>query len=141
MAIGKLHLLLLHFPIALIITAALADILWLWRKKDFYRNAGFYCILLGAAAAIPTAITGMLLMGTMNLTGEFAELGEVHETFGILAAVAAVAAGALRALVRNRPSGLWAYAYAALIAGAVVLVGLAGHFGGQLAFGKDYLSI
>ena len=34
MAIGKLHLLVLHFPIALILAAGLADLLWLiWRTE------------------------------------------------------------------------------------------------------------
>lgn len=69
MAIGKLHLLVLHFPLALIIVAALADALWLRWRKSLFREAGYYCILLGAMAAIPTMITGSMLIDTLKLRG------------------------------------------------------------------------
>lgn len=35
---------------------------------------------------------------------------------------------------------MWAYAYAVLIAGSLVLVVLTGHYSGMLAFGRDFLS-
>ncbi len=140
MAIGKLHLLVLHFPLALIIVAALADGLWLWRRKVLFREAGYFCILFGAAAAIPTMITGLMLIGTMSLTPDAASVGEMHESLGIMTASVAVVAAAVRVFLRNNLSGMWAWVYGMLILAALVLVGLTGHYGGLLAFGKDYLS-
>ena len=140
MAIEKLHLLVLHFPVALLIAAGLADGLWLWRRKGIFRDAGYFCILLGAAACIPTMVTGLMLIGTMGLTGEAADLGETHESLGMISTAAAVLAAGIRASRGNKLSGPWAYAYAAVILGCLALVGLTGHFGGMLAFGKDYLS-
>jgi uncharacterized membrane protein len=139
-AIGKLHVLLLHFPVALIIVAALADALWLRWRKPLFREAGYYCILLGALAAIPTMITGSMLIDTLKLTVSEAALGEIHETLGILTTSIVVLAAGVRLLGRNKLTKTWAWMYGALMAGLLVLVSLTGHFGGMLAFGKDYLS-
>lgn len=137
MALGKLHLLLLHFPIAMIVAAALADGLWLWRRGSLLSAAGYWCILLGAAAAIPTALTGSLLMDRMTLPDP--ALGETHEALGWAAMGLALAAAGVRLAGRNRLAGRWGWVYAVLLTGALVVVSLAGHWGGRLAFGDDYL--
>ncbi|MFA6132770.1 MAG: DUF2231 domain-containing protein [Phycisphaerae bacterium] len=139
MTFGKLHLLVLHFPLALILAAGLADALSLRWRGGFFRQAALYCLALGALAAIPTVITGSLLLDSLNLTGDAAGLGETHEGLGIAALCVALSALGLRVFRRNNLSGLWAIGYAAMIIGAVALVGLAGHWGGLLAFGRDYL--
>lgn len=51
-----------------------------------------------------------------------------------------VLAAGVRVFGRNKLTKTWAWLYGALMAGSVVLVSLTGHFGGLLAFGKDYLS-
>ena len=140
MAIGKLHVLVLHFPLALIIAAALADALWLRWRKPLFLQAGYFCIVLGALAAIPTMITGSMLIDTLKLTPDEANLGEIHETLGILTMSVAVAAAGLRVFGRNKLTRSWAWMYGALMAASLVLVSLTGHFGGLLAFGTDYLS-
>jgi uncharacterized membrane protein len=136
---GKLHLLVLHFPIALILMTALADLLWLWRPRSLFKEAGYFCIVLGALASIPTVVTGWILIESMNLSGEAVNLGEMHETLGLLTTMVALLAAVTRILQRNRLSGLWGYAYALLIAACVVLISLTGHYGGMLAFGRNYL--
>jgi uncharacterized membrane protein len=42
MDFGKMHLLVLHFPIALIVAAAVADVLRLITRRPFFRNASLY---------------------------------------------------------------------------------------------------
>jgi uncharacterized membrane protein len=140
MAIGKLHLLVLHFPIALILAAALADMLYLLRRKAFYKDAGFYCIILGALGAIATMATGSMLIDTLNLTGEYHDLGETHEALGITTMIVAILAAGVRVFFRNNLPRIWAWVYGALILAAVALVSVTGHYGGLIAFGKDYLS-
>ncbi|MEI7835361.1 MAG: DUF2231 domain-containing protein [Planctomycetota bacterium] len=139
MVVAKLHLLILHFPIAMILAAVMADALWLWLRKPIFRESGCWCIVVGAAAAIPTVITGFLFLDGMTLSGEMAELGETHETLGVITMSLALAAAAIRLAARNRLAGRWAYVYAVLVAAAAIFVGLAGHWGGMLAFGEDYL--
>lgn len=139
MVVSKLHLLVLHFPIGLILAAVLADALWLWLRRPLFKEAGYWCIVLGALAAIPTVITGFMLMNGMGFTGEAAEIGETHESLGVITMCLALAAAGIRLAARNRLARLWGYAYAALIAGSAVLVAMAGHWGGMLAFGENYL--
>jgi uncharacterized membrane protein len=140
MEIGKLHLLVLHFPLALIIVAAFADAVSLWRRQGLFKDAGYFCIVVGAITAIPAVITGLILLPTLQLTGEMADLGEMHESLGLIATCLAVGAAGVRLYRRNRLGGLWAVAYAILIVASVALISLTGHYGGMLAFGKDYLS-
>ncbi|MGA2266327.1 MAG: DUF2231 domain-containing protein [Phycisphaerae bacterium] len=140
MALGKLHLLVLHFPIALVLAAALADVLWLWRRKTFFGEAGFYCLLVGAISAVPTMAAGLMLISTMSLSGQIAQLGEVHESLGIITTTVVLLTAGLRVALRNRLSGLWGWAYGVLMLASVVLITLTGHYGGLLAFGPDYLS-
>ena len=93
-------------------------------------------LLLGKclAAAIPAVITGSLLIDALNLTGALADIGETHESLGIMTMSVALLAPVVRAIRRNKLSGLWAYGYGVLIAGALVLVVLTGHYGGLLAW-------
>ncbi len=140
MALGKLHLLVLHFPVALVLTVALADVIWLRWRKPIFQLAGYFCLLLGTLACIPTMATGLMLIDTLKFTPEEASLAETHETLGIMTVMVVVLAAVVRAWRKNKLSGMWACAYGLLIAGSVALVGVTAHYGGLLAFGKDYLS-
>ena len=93
-----------------------------------------------AAAAIPTMITGLVLIDTLTLTPDAAALGEIHESLGIMTTMVAVLAAVVRVAGKNTLAGLWGYVYGVAILGSLVLVSLTGHYGGMLAFGRDYLS-
>ncbi|MFB3892812.1 MAG: DUF2231 domain-containing protein [Phycisphaerae bacterium] len=141
---GVLHLLVLHFPIALIMAALLADALWLITRKAFFRAAGFYCIILGALSAIPTVITGDMLSDSMQFSGDRAALLETHEGLGITTMIVALVAASWRLvgsawLARGTKFGWWPHLYGLLIVAAGVLVTLTGHWGGMLLLGPDYL--
>ncbi len=139
MAFGKLHLLILHLPIALILAAGFADLVFLLSRKYFWSAAGFYCVVCGALTAIPTAITGYVLLSGMSLAGAQADIAETHEGLGISVAIVVSVAALIRLIRWNRLKSWWAYLYGLAVAGAVVLVCLAGHYGGVLAFGAGYL--
>lgn len=140
MELGKLHVVLVHFPIALALSAALADLLWAATRREFFRHAGFYCLILAAISVIPVAITGDQLLDSMSLPPALAPLGETHQVLGIASLVLILLATAVRALRRNQPTGYWLIAYAVLIVAVATCISLTGHYGGMLAFGKDYLS-
>jgi uncharacterized membrane protein len=139
MDLGKFHVLLVHFPIALTLAAAAADILWVWRRKDFYRQAGFYCLLLAAASAIPTVFTGDQHLDAQQYTGVMAQIGETHGDMGMITLGLVAAAAVVRAVRKNRPRRWWLAGYVVLIAAAAVMVSITAHWGGKLTFGPDYL--
>ena len=140
MHIGKLHVVILHFPIALIVAAVVADLLWLAARRAFFKDAGLYCLLGALVTAPPVVLTGWYALGSAGYTGDLAELAEWHEHMGITTLVLVIAASAVR-LARLKWQAKWlTVAYPILAAAMFIAVSIAGHLGGQIGFGKDYLS-
>jgi uncharacterized membrane protein len=54
----KLHPAIVHFPIALITIAALFAVLSLFFKKEFFKGAAFWNLLIGVVCAIAAVLTG-----------------------------------------------------------------------------------
>src|SRR3954468_9596974 len=55
----NLHVILIHFPIALLIAGTLIEVFaWLWRRSGFLA-AGRWMLLIGGLAMIPSATAGM----------------------------------------------------------------------------------
>src|SRR6267378_1412627 len=54
------HVVLIHFPIALLITGAAFDFLSQWTKRRGLAEAAYYNFLVAAISAVPTLATGFL---------------------------------------------------------------------------------
>lgn len=139
MGLGKFHVILVHFPIALALAAVLGDVLWIIWRKDFFRGAALYCLLLAALAAIPTVVTGDIHLDDKEYTGEYQSLAEKHEEFGIASMCVLIAAALVRSLRRNRPTGWWLGAYVLLVAAIAALISITGYYGGDLSHRPGYL--
>ena len=143
MQLGKLHLLLLHLPIALIVATAAADLLWAITRRKFFDHAGLYC-LLGALVTAPlTVLTGSMLLDSM-FEGHNPPLPEPllagqHETAGYIALSVIVAAAVIRVLWQVKNWNWLKAIYILLIIASSVTIGIVGHLGGQLVFGENYL--
>src|SRR5690606_21895497 len=82
----ELHPAIVHFPIALITIAALFAVLSLFFKKEFFKGAAFWNLLIGVVCAIAAVLIGF--MEEQNLVHN----DEIHQTlvkhkftgFGIL---------------------------------------------------------
>jgi uncharacterized membrane protein len=57
-SIGKFHLLLVHFPIALVLAAAASELVVITTPRKAWRTVGIANIRAGAAIGVVTAITG-----------------------------------------------------------------------------------
>lgn len=124
--IGKFHILILHLPIGLIFGALLGE---LWSMVSRSEVAGVrFCAALGSITAVLTSLLGWF--HAMQVGGE---LLEAHRWFGTAAMVTS-----LSLLYTSTRSGKWFFR-ASLFATSA-LIGLAGHYGGMLVHGKDFLS-
>lgn len=56
--LGKLHVPIVHFPIALLIAAAAGDLWFAWRGRPAIHEVVRFCVALGAAAAVLGAALG-----------------------------------------------------------------------------------
>jgi uncharacterized membrane protein len=54
------HVVLIHFPIALFITAVAFDLLGHWTKRRGLAQAAYYNLLVAAISTVPVLVTGLL---------------------------------------------------------------------------------
>lgn len=54
------HVVLIHFPIALFITAVAFDLIAYWTKRRTFADAAYYNLLVAAVATVPVVVTGIL---------------------------------------------------------------------------------
>jgi uncharacterized membrane protein len=132
---GRLHPLLVHFPIALVLIAAIAELVSLTTRFPEWHMVAVANVRAGAAFAIASAAAGWLLASSRIV--EASPALEWHRWLGVAGAVAAVAAALATSEMDRPPRRLWLYRIALFWAAA--LVGVAGHFGALLVWGADFL--
>ena len=52
------HAMAVHFPIALLMAGFLSELIVLFIKKTFFRQAAFYLVILGALGSIVSYLAG-----------------------------------------------------------------------------------
>jgi uncharacterized membrane protein len=132
---GRLHPLLVHFPIALILVAAVAELVSLATASPEWHTVAMANVRAGAAFAIATAGAGWLLASSRIV--EASPVLEWHRWLGLAAAVASLAAALATSETDRPPRRRWLYRIALFWAAALVAV--AGHFGAALVWGADFL--
>jgi uncharacterized membrane protein len=134
--VGRLHPLLIHFPIALVIAAALAEGAALVTADDGWRTVAVGNVRAGAVFALLATIAGWRLAVAPDI--EVSPLLEWHRWLGTVAAGAALAAALATGGIRRRSAvGVPIYRIALFTAGTLVAV--TGHFGGLLVWGANFL--
>ena len=114
MEIGKLHVILVHFPIALALSAVLADVLYGITRNEFFRISGMYCLILAAIAIIPTVYTGweMLEMEESKLSPVYLSIAHTHRNLAITSLVLVLSAAIVRISQKNHLKKWWIAVYA-----------------------------
>jgi uncharacterized membrane protein len=134
--IGRLHPLLIHFPIALVIAAAVAELVAIVTADERCHTVAVVNVRAGAMFALLAAITGWRLALAAQLEGS--ALLEWHRWLGAVTAAATLAAALATTDVRRR-STLGVLTYRTALFGAGTLVAITGHFGGLLVWGANFL--
>jgi len=133
--IGRLHPLMVHFPIALMVVAALAESSALLTHDLRWRLIALTNVRVAAFFAIAAMFAGWRLAAA---PGHSTALLEWHRWLGVCAAAAIVAA-ALAAASDDGRSLVAAPLYRAALIAATVLVIVTAHLGGVLVWGADFL--
>ena len=134
--IGRLHPLLVHFPIGLVLIAAAAEVMAMLTDRRTWRLVAVANVRVGAALGIGAAIAGWRLASSPGM--EATSALEWHRWLGAIAAVAMFGAALATASADSRSLfGRWVYRIALFWAAA--LVATTGHFGGLLVWGADFL--
>jgi uncharacterized membrane protein len=131
---GRLHPLLVHFPIGLVLLAALAELAATVTHHRRWHVVAAANVRAGAFFATGAAIAGWLLAqsaGTARATTLewHGWLATVATSGTVLAALAAAGAGRS---ARTR------WIYRVLLFGSAAAVAVAGHLGGVMVWGADF---
>ena len=133
---GRLHPLLLHFPIALVLVAAVAELVAILKHHRAWHVVAVANLRVGAVFAMAAAISGWLL-ASASVVDDVRSL-EWHRWIGTVAVVATIGAALASAGIdRQGPTVRWLYRIALFWAAA--LVGITGHLGARLVWGADFL--
>jgi uncharacterized membrane protein/mono/diheme cytochrome c family protein len=133
---GRLHPLLVHFPIGLLVVALVLELLTLSGKRKGLREGINWMVYIGAGVAVCAALFGWFLKTQDEYSGD---LVDNHQYTGIATAVLAViTAVILRKSLKKNILNLKAYRF--MLVATVVLLSIAGHLGANLTHGEDYLT-
>lgn len=132
--LGKFHPAAVHFPIAMLLGAALAELLSLRFENGFFRNAARYSLWLGALGAVGAASLGWLYGGFRVADEE--SLLTFHRWNGTgIAALALITLWLGEGPIRTQASRLALYRTALLV--TALLVAVNGYIGGRMVYGPE----
>lgn len=136
--LGKLHVLSVHLPIALLPIAAILEILgWVFRSRSllFAARTNF---VLGAVTAMIAASLGWIAASLSHYPDDLATVLLWHRWLGVT--VASISLLGLLGILGMQKSKSWGTVlYRTVIFVLLVLVPITAHFGGTLIYGLDYL--
>jgi len=133
--IGKIHPLLVHFPIALVLAAAAAELAVIAAPRQAWRIVAVANIRAGAAMGVVAAISGWLFASSPVVDGTTSL--EWHRWLGIAGAGGAIGAALLSwhlHVSSRRP----AFVYRVTLFVTAFLVAITGHLGGALVWGASF---
>ncbi len=129
---GDLHPIILHFPIALILMTAVAELMGLMSRSPIYRQAARFMIIFAAITAIPTALFGIAFGYQMTYKYPQTLFFWWHRFSGLTTAVWAIVTVVLEELsVRNKIKKRY-YIWSLVL--LVIFVTVTGYLGGEMTF-------
>jgi uncharacterized membrane protein len=133
--LGRFHPVVVHFPIALLMSTALAERLFIRTRNPLFSDAVRFCIWIGVAGAFAAAPLGWLFAGFRFVDEEWVMIA--HRWAGITTFAASLAL--LWVSERTYRSGsATRLRLRAALATVAALVGLTGFLGGSLLYGIDH---
>jgi uncharacterized membrane protein len=129
-----LHPIIVHFPIALLTTAILFEILELALKRDVLREAATWLLGLGFLGGLVATVTGILAEEAAEESGVPESAIETHELFAFATLAVFATLLAIRWLQKKRRLPEFPGVFLAIGLVGVTLIGLTGYFGGDLVY-------
>jgi uncharacterized membrane protein len=140
-ALGRLHPLSVHFPIAFFCLAALAELLFLLSGSNFFRDGARFNVAFGALSAPLAAFLGWCSGSAAVFPGDLADILTLHLRLGLTLAALALLTGFLSERTPLREEAGRARAYRAALLITLGLVMATGFLGGKLVYGPDHYTL
>ena len=124
----------IHFPIALVLAAAAAELLAITTARREWRALAVANLRAGALFVAAAAISGWLLAATVEPSPSL----QYHRLLGSAASLAAIGTALTTTAAGMRDSnGSWPYRVS--LFATAVLVGIAAHLGAVLVWGANFI--
>jgi uncharacterized membrane protein len=129
---GRLHPLVVHFPIGLLTVAALVEGWGIARRRGAAGDASWICVGIGALSAIVATVMGYSLAEHKSTDLDTLKL---HERLGLITTIVSVLTAGLAWRARRAGgTGGPAMAFRAFLFVSAMGVGVTGHFGGEMIY-------
>jgi uncharacterized membrane protein len=135
--LGRLHPMIVHFPIALLVFAAVLELFTLRKYKSKFRPGIQLLVLTGAISAVIAAVFGWLLAESDAIEGELLDL---HQQVGIATAVLSLLVLFFLRKAEKTPFPNQIKLYRTFLFIAALGVSVSGHFGASLTHGEEFLT-
>jgi hypothetical protein len=133
--LGPLHIVTVHFPIALLIAAAMGELCSIWWGRHLPAPAVRFCVLLGSSAAMASAALGWL--HAVNGYGiGMPHVLELHRWIGTFTGLWSI--GTMILCEWDQRRGRRSQWFRGSLFIAAALVAASGHFGGILVHGENF---
>ncbi|MFT5286355.1 MAG: putative membrane protein [Planctomycetota bacterium] len=136
-ALGRSHVMLIHFPIGLIYMAALMEMVHALRKQPGRSPTAFACLGVGSLSAILAAAVGWLHADLEPLGSSVADVLFRHRWLGVVSAASALISFGFSIFATNNDTARRLYRWILTLSFLTVTVGA--HYGGTLVYGTGYL--
>jgi hypothetical protein len=133
---GRFHIIVVHFPIALLAAAALAELLAARRSSRVPAPSVRFCVLLGAAGAVAAVGLGWLHADVGGFGAASANILTLHRRLGTTAGVWAAAIAVVSE--RESRSGRRTVFFRLLLWSGTLMTVATAHFGGVLVHGTEF---
>jgi len=138
--LGRLHVVAIHFPIALLILGGAMEGFGLVRRKWRSDSAVRVLIGFGALSAVVAVVLGLLHGTAADYPGDQESwIFWWHRLLGISTGVLALITWGAVEWRARRPQDKRGLGVTAIILVVAALVGITGHFGGSLVYGWEFL--
>lgn len=134
---GRLHPLAVHFPVSLLLFAAILELFTFRNFNSKLRPGINLLVYVGAASALVAAILGLLLANIEDYGGDTLD---IHQWTGIGTAVFGIMAVFFLSRVMKYPGSAQVRWYRGVLFFTALGVSVAGHFGASLTHGDEYLT-
>jgi len=136
--LGRVHPLVVHFPLAGLPLALLGLLIWLATGRDAFARADVVPLFASTLAAVAAVITGDAAHEAIRFSPSLESIAESHESFATAVLVLTLVLSALRLWRWKDLAGNWRHVYSAGLVIVCVLVAITGYLGGSLVFGPDH---
>ncbi len=135
--VGRLHPSMIHFAIALILTAVFFEFIRIVTRRDRPSPAALGCLLVSIGGAAAAISTGWIHAEAAGFAGD--DSVELHRWFGIAASSLALLSLLFGAFAARGDRPRSRRGYVLLLVLAAASVGFTGHEGGEITHGKGWV--